>query len=114
MLRKALVGAILGVLSWSGTAHAQALPAGPKVTVSAVTQAAPTIPPYTRVDIPLLREGAVKASGGRVEFNLKIWPEMNLQGPEVIRLMAPCSTSSRACVARRARLPSIPGPASRS
>ena len=87
MLRKALVGAILGVLSWSGTAHAQALPAGPKVTVSAVTQAAPTIPQYTRVDIPLLREGAVKASGGRVEFNLKSWPEMNVQGPEVIRLV---------------------------
>ncbi len=68
-------------------AAAQALPAGPKVTVSAVTQVAPTLPQYTRVDVPLLREGVAKQSGGRVEVNLKSWPEMSVQGPEVIRLV---------------------------
>ena len=28
-----------------------------------------------------------KASNGRIEFNLKSWPEANVQGPEVIRLV---------------------------
>jgi TRAP-type C4-dicarboxylate transport system substrate-binding protein len=68
-------------------ASAQTLPAGPKVTVSAVTQVAPTLPQYTRVDLPMLRELARRESGGRVEFNLKSWPEMSVQGPELIRLV---------------------------
>jgi TRAP-type C4-dicarboxylate transport system substrate-binding protein len=58
-----------------------------KVTVSAVTQVAPTLPQYTRVDLPILRELLPKNSGGRIEVNLKSWPEMNVQGPEVIRLV---------------------------
>jgi len=74
------------LLSVPALAFAQ-LPAGPKVTVSAVTQVAPTLPQYTRVDVPILRDGVPKASGGRVEFNLKSWPEMSVQGPEVIRLV---------------------------
>ncbi len=69
-----------------GTAWAQ-LPAGPKVTISAVTQVAPTVPQYTRVDVPMLRDEMPKKSGGRIEVNLKSWPEMNVQGPEVIRLV---------------------------
>ena len=68
-------------------AIAQDLPAGPKVTVSAVTQVASTLPQYTRVDVPLLRDDVPKRSGGRVEFNLKSWPEMSVQGPELIRLV---------------------------
>ena len=68
-------------------ATAQTLPAGPKVIVSAVTQVAPMVPQYTRIDVPLLRDNVAKASGGRVEFNLKSWPEMSVQGPEVIRLV---------------------------
>jgi len=77
-----LAAASVSVHSW-----AQTLPPGPKVTVSAVTQVAPTLPQYTKVDIPLLRDEVPKKSGGRVEFNLKSWPEMNVQGPEVIRLV---------------------------
>ena len=68
-------------------ASAQSLPAGPKLVISAVTQAAPTIPQYTKVDIPMLRENMPKASNGRIEVNLKSWPEANVQGPEVIRLV---------------------------
>ena len=79
-LAAAFLGTVTGV-------QAQGLPPGPKVTVSAVTQVAPTVPQYTRVDVPIMRDEAVKKSGGRVEFNLKSWPEMNVQGPEVIRLV---------------------------
>ena len=57
----------LAVAASAPAALAQTLPAGPKVTVSAVTQVAPTVPQYTKVDVPLLRDGAVKASGGRVD-----------------------------------------------
>jgi TRAP-type C4-dicarboxylate transport system substrate-binding protein len=78
---------VSGSLLAASFAMAQGLPAGPKVTVSAVTQVAPTVPQYTRVDVPLLREATPKSSGGRVEFNLKSWPEMSVQGPEVIRLV---------------------------
>ena len=40
----------------SGAALAQELPAGPPVAITMVTQLSPTIPQYTRVDIPMLRE----------------------------------------------------------
>jgi len=75
------------MLAVCGGALAQGLPAGPKVTISAVTQVAPTVPQYTRVDQPILRDETAKKSNGRVEVNLKSWPEMNVQGPEVIRLV---------------------------
>ena len=78
---------LVPILLFPALASAQVLPAGPKVTVSAVTQVAPTMPQYTRVDLPMLRELARKESGGRVEFNLKSWPEMSVQGPELIRLV---------------------------
>ena len=70
----------------SGVATAQ-LAAGPKVTISAVTQVAPTVPQYTKVDVPMLKDEMPKKSNGRIEVNLKSWPEMNVQGPEVIRLV---------------------------
>ena len=57
----------LALLSAAVVVQAQTLPAGPKVTVSAVTQVAPTVPQYTRIDIPMLREDVPKRSGGRVE-----------------------------------------------
>ncbi len=86
MLKKFLVAAVAAACASSG-AIAQSLPAGPKITVTAVTQAAPSIPQYTKVDVPVLRENMPKASNGRIEFNLKSWPEANVQGPEVIRLV---------------------------
>src|SRR5262245_25067262 len=71
----------------SSGAFAQALPAGPKVTVTAVTQLSPALPQYKDVDVPMLRDKMPTASNGRIEFNLKSYPEMNVQGPEVIRLV---------------------------
>jgi TRAP-type C4-dicarboxylate transport system substrate-binding protein len=71
----------------AANAWSQALPAGPKVTITAVTQLSPALPQYSKVDVPMLREQMPAASNGRIEFNLKSYPEMNVQGPEVIRLV---------------------------
>lgn len=60
---------------------------GPKVVIQAVTQATPALPQYTRVDQPMLRDGLAKASNGRVEVVLSTWPERNVSGPEVLRLV---------------------------
>ncbi|WP_159595432.1 TRAP transporter substrate-binding protein DctP [Hydrogenophaga sp. BPS33] len=69
-----------------GAAIAQLAP-GPKVVIQAVTQATPTLPQYTRVDQPILRDGLAKASNGRIEVVLSTWPERNVSGPEVLRLV---------------------------
>jgi len=58
-----------------------------KITVQAITQASPNIPQYTRVDQPMLRDGIAKATNGRVEMVLASWPERNVGGPEVLRLV---------------------------
>ena len=73
--------------AFAGGATAQSLPAGPKITISAVTQLSPALPQYSKVDVPMLREQMPAASNGRIDFNLKSYPEMNVQGPEVIRLV---------------------------
>ena len=62
--------ALLILFSVIQTGRAQTLPSGPKVTVSAVTQVSPTLPQYTRVDLPMLRELAPRESGGRIEVSL--------------------------------------------
>src|SRR3954467_7821128 len=77
----------LSLASFAGAAAAQSLPAGPKITITAVTQISPSLPQYKDVDVPMLRDKMPAASNGRIEFNLKSWPEMNVQGPEVIRLV---------------------------
>lgn len=66
---------------------AQPLPAGPKVTVTMATQPGPGLPQFSKVDVPMLREQLPQKSGGRVEVKLASWPEMNLNGNEVIRLV---------------------------
>ncbi len=63
------------------------VPAGPKIAVQAITQVAPNLPQYTKVDQPMLRDGMNKATGGRVEVTLSSWPERNVNGPEVLRLV---------------------------
>ena len=75
------------LLSVGMAAEAQQLPPGPKVTVSAVTHLAPTLPQYLTVEVPMLREAVPKSSNGRVEFNLRSHPEANVQGPEAMRLV---------------------------
>ncbi|MBA3505358.1 MAG: TRAP transporter substrate-binding protein [Betaproteobacteria bacterium] len=63
------------------------LPPGPKVTITMATQPGPGLPQFSKVDVPMLREDVPKKSGGRVEIKLASWPEMSLNGPEVIRLV---------------------------
>ena len=84
-----LSGAALTALAFAaGPALSQAaLPPGPKVKVSIVTQPGPALPQYTTVDVPLLKEGLPQKSGGRIEVDLASWPERNLNGPEIIRLV---------------------------
>ena len=84
-LRYASLAAVAFALG--GPAIAQTLPAGPPVNIQAVTQVGPALPQYTKVDIPLLREGVPQKSGGRITVTLASWPERNLNGPEIIRLV---------------------------
>ncbi|MFL1461207.1 TRAP transporter substrate-binding protein [Roseococcus sp. DSY-14] len=63
------------------------LPAGPPVTLQIVTQPGPAFPQYTRVDQPILRDAMRERSNGRVTTTLASWPERNLNGPEIIRLV---------------------------
>jgi TRAP-type C4-dicarboxylate transport system substrate-binding protein len=67
-------------------ATAQTLPAGPKVSVVAVTQPAPTQPQFTLVDVPFLRNAAQRTNG-RVEVNLSSHAERSLSGTELVRLV---------------------------
>jgi TRAP-type transport system periplasmic protein len=77
--------ALLAALSSS--ALSQELPPGPVVNVTMVTQLSPQIPQYLRVDIPRLREGIPQRSGGRIQVTLASWPERNLTGPELLRVL---------------------------
>lgn len=85
-LKTSLALATLAALL-SGNGYAQSVPAGPKIAVQAITQVAPNLPQYTKVDQPLLRDGMARLSGGRVEVTLSSWPERNVNGPEVLRLV---------------------------
>lgn len=60
---------------------------GPQINIQAVTQPNPGIPQWTRVDIPLLREALPQRSNGRIRVTLASWPERNLNGPEIVRLV---------------------------
>jgi TRAP-type C4-dicarboxylate transport system substrate-binding protein len=82
-LGRAVLGAMMGAAMLAGGAQAQ----GPQVNIQAVTQPSPAIPQYTRVDIPLLRDGLAARSNGRIRVTLSSWPERNLNGPEIVRLV---------------------------
>ena len=68
-----------------------------KISVQAITQVAPNLPQYTKVDQPLLRDGMASATGGRVEVTLASWPERNVSGPEVLRLVRSGQVDIAAC-----------------
>jgi TRAP-type C4-dicarboxylate transport system substrate-binding protein len=82
-LRRALLCAAAALPLLAAPAGAQ----GPQVNIQAVTQPSPAIPQYTRVDIPMLRDGLAQKSNGRIRMTLSSWPERNLNGPEIIRLI---------------------------
>ena len=88
MSRQVLCGLAAALLLVGADApRAQEVPAGPPIAVTMVTQLSPTIPQYLRVDIPMLRERIPQRSGGRVQVTLASWPERNLTGPELLRVL---------------------------
>ncbi|WP_168201806.1 TRAP transporter substrate-binding protein [Phreatobacter aquaticus] len=87
-----LVSRFVGLLSlalFAAPSQAQTPPppAGAPVAIQMVTQLSPSIPQYTRVDIPMLREQIGARSGGRITTTLASWPERNLTGPDLIRVL---------------------------
>jgi predicted ABC-type transport system involved in lysophospholipase L1 biosynthesis ATPase subunit len=88
MLRHLLAGATLATgIVFSAAAQLPTLPAGAPIRISAVTQPLPTQPQYTRVDIPVLRDGTAARSNGRVQVQLSTHAERNLAGNEIVRLV---------------------------
>lgn len=86
-IKSSIVVVAVAALFQAGGAGAQTVPAGPKLAVQAITQVTSNMPQYTAVDVPLLRDGMAKATNGRVEVTLAAWPERNVNGPEVLRLV---------------------------
>ena len=84
--RSVMVTALFAAMQLSSVS-AQTAATGPKIAVQAITQVSPTIPQYTQVDQPMLRDGLKAATKGRVEITLSSWPERNVNGPEVLRLV---------------------------
>lgn len=82
-----ILAATVALIACTSAALAQELAAGAPVAITMVTQLSPTIPQYTRVDIPMLREELPKRSGGRISVTLASWPERNLTGPELLRVL---------------------------
>jgi TRAP-type transport system periplasmic protein len=60
---------------------------GKPLEITAVTQVGPLFPQYTKVDIPILRDELQAKSGGKIKVKLYSYPEMNVGGPEVLRLV---------------------------
>src|SRR3979409_2786445 len=69
-------------LATTATADAQQ-----KLTVTIVTQPFGTQPQVNKVDQPILRDGLKAKSNGQIDVKLSAWPEMGLNGPEVLRLI---------------------------
>jgi len=88
MLRRMITGLIASAaVSLPAPAQVPSLPPGPQVRIAAVTQPLPTQPQYTRVDIPVLRDGTAQRSNGRIQVTLSTHAERNLAGNEIVRLV---------------------------
>jgi TRAP-type C4-dicarboxylate transport system substrate-binding protein len=82
-LRHGVLPAIAAL--WLGTAATA--DAQQKLTITVVTQPFGTQPQFTKVDQPILRDGLKAKSNGQIDVKLSAWPEMGLNGPEVLRLI---------------------------
>src|SRR4051812_11098790 len=88
VMKRLLSLVVMGsVVAFAGTAAAQAVPPGPKITISTVTQPLPTQPQYTRVDVPYFTQIIPERSGGRISSKVASHSEMSLGGSEIIRLV---------------------------
>ncbi len=63
-------------------AHAQQ-----KVVINVATQPIASMPQYTQVDVPLIRDALQQLSNGRIEVKMATWAERQIGGPEVLRLV---------------------------
>lgn len=87
MSRFAALAAALSLAPAAPALAQTALPPGPEIKMTVVSQPGPALPQYTAVDIPLLRDGVPAKSSGRIKVELASWPERNINGPEIIRLV---------------------------
>ncbi len=85
MMLATALGAVVVTASLA-RAEIPTLGPGPKLKIASVTQSGPTVPQYTRVDVPFFKEVVPQKSGGRIEMTTATWPELNLTGQEIIRL----------------------------
>ncbi|WP_431272776.1 hypothetical protein [Dankookia sp. P2] len=92
-MKHLLLGAV-AAFALSAAASAQSVPAGPKVSVVAVTQPLPTQPQYTRVDVPVLKEGLAARSGGRIEVQAPRMPSATSRAPSWSAWSAPARPTS--------------------
>ncbi|MBP0496291.1 TRAP transporter substrate-binding protein [Roseomonas indoligenes] len=89
-LPRAVMASLAALLAAAGPAAAQmpdSLAAGPAVRMSAVTQPLPTMPQYTRVDVPYLRDMLAQRTNNRLTMQLSSHAERNLGGNEIVRLV---------------------------
>src|SRR5262245_56653412 len=82
-----LGGLALSLTAFTAPASGQTLPPGPPIVITSVTQPLPTSQQYTLVDVPYLREIIPKRTNNRLTFKASSMAEMNLGGPEMIRLI---------------------------
>ena len=62
------------------------LAAGPKVSISSITQSLPSLPQYTQVEMPIYKK-VPEWSHGRVTFQPSTWAESSVSGSDILRLI---------------------------
>jgi TRAP-type C4-dicarboxylate transport system substrate-binding protein len=82
-----LLRSLVAVCALSLSTLAVAADSAKPLEITAVTQVGPLFPQYTKVDIPILRDELQAKSGGKIKVKLYSYPEMNVGGPEVLRLV---------------------------
>jgi TRAP-type transport system periplasmic protein len=76
----------LAALSLCSLAAAPVL-AQQKTVINVVTHPIASMPQYTQVDVPLIRDELQRKSNGRIEVKIATWAERQIGGPEVLRLV---------------------------
>lgn len=72
--------------SWA-LAQTPTVAPGPKVTITSITQSLPSLPQYSKVELPYYRDKVPQWSGGRIEFKNSTWAESGVSGSDILRLI---------------------------
>lgn len=86
-VRRPLLAALASLALALPAAAQTAIPPGPRIAITAVTQPLPNQPQMVLVDQPMLRDGLQARSNGRIHVTLASHAERNLGGAEIIRLV---------------------------